>query len=63
MRECDLIAEILDALRAAKTRDQLDQVAEKYREDVQRLYKNPEWRTRAVHIANLKALKLGELKS
>lgn len=56
-----LVETILDALRAAQTSEDVEKVADAYREDVRRLYGHPEWRTRAIHISNLKEHRLKEL--
>lgn len=55
------VDEVLEALRAAQTAEDVEKVAEAHRDRVKALYALPEWRTRALHIINLKEYRLKEL--
>ena len=50
----EIVSEIKDALRFAKTAEEIEQVSDKYRETVRALHDNPTTRICAIQIINLK---------
>jgi hypothetical protein len=57
------VDEILDALRNAKTEAEIGRVSDKYRADVKALHADPSRHDRYLHIINLKAYRLWQIRN
>ena len=55
--------QILDELRAASSREEVEEVADRHRDQVMRMKGDPETEVRAIHIINLKAHRLRLLEN
>ena len=63
MKEPEIVAEIKDRLRRCQNAAEVNETADLYRSKVEELKNDNDTRVFAIHISNLKAMRLSEFRS